>query len=245
MEKRIKVLEDLGFSKNEAIVYLTLLNLGSSTATVIADKSKLHRTTVYDVLDRLVEKGMVSYISKEDTKYFQASDPESLLGVLKKREDQLKSIIPELKLSDDLAESKDKAKIFEGVKGIKAITEDILVTCKEGDEVFTFGNPKNTSELMKSFVDLYHKRRIAKGIKQIHIYNENAKERIRVLQKMDLTDAAYLPKEYDSPAATTVYGDKVAFFVWGDNPLAILIESKVVAESYRNYFKLLWGMVKK
>lgn len=245
MEKRIKVLEDLGFSKNEAIVYLTLINLGSSTATAIADKSKLHRTTVYDVLDRLVEKGMTSYISKEDTKYFQASDPESLLGILKKREDQLKSIIPELKLSDDMAVSKDKAKIFEGIKGIKAITEDILVTCKEGDEVFTFGNPRETPNLMKSFIDLYHKRRIAKKITQIHIYNENAKERIEYLQKMEYTDAAFLPKEYDSPAATTVYGNKVAFFIWGDNPLAILIESKVVAESYRNYFKLLWKMVKK
>ncbi len=239
-ENLIIALEDAGLSRNEGAVYLALLEIGSSTATQITKLSKLHRTNVYDSLERLLKKGLVSYVTKGDTKYFQANNPESLLSLVRQKEDKLKDIIPRLKLADGLAESKDSVKILEGVQGIRAITEDILVVVPVGGEVLTFGNPRNTSELMKSFIDFYHKRRIAKKISQIHIYNENAKERIKYLDNMAYTRAAYLPKEYDSPAATTIYGDKVAFYIWSEPPLGILIESKRMADSYRNYFRLLW-----
>ncbi|MBS1266737.1 MAG: HTH-type sugar sensing transcriptional regulator TrmBL1 [Candidatus Woesearchaeota archaeon] len=245
MEELLKILENIGFSKNEAKVYLTLNNIGSSTASTIADSSKIHRTTVYDALDRLMQKGVVSHIEKNNVKYFQASNPESLIGIVKQKQEKLKQIIPQLKLSDNLAKSKDKAMVFEGIAGIKSITEDILISCKENDKVLTFGNPKNTPDLMKNFIKIYHKRRIAKKIEQIHIYNADAKQRLEHLRSMPYTDAGYLPKEYDSPAATTVYANKVAFFIWSKPPLAILIESERMAESYRKYFKLLWSLAKK
>jgi len=245
MEERIKVLEELGLSRNEAIVYLTLLDLGSSTATKIADKSKFHRTTVYDALDRLTKKGLVNHIQKKETKYFEACDPENLMAILKQKEDLLTEIIPQLKLSKRLAESKDNAHIYEGIQGIRAIVFDIVDSLKEGDQVVAFGIPKDTHVKMRGFVDLYHKRRIEKKIKMIHLYNENARERIAHLKSLPYTDAGYLPKEYDSPASTTVYDNKVAFYIWSDPPLGILIESKRMADSYKRYFKLLWSLAEK
>ena len=98
---------------------------------------------------------------------------------------------------------------------------------------------------MKSFIDFYHKRRIGRRVVQKHIYNENAKERIAFLNAMPYTMAAYLPKEYDAPAATTVAGNKVAFYIWSEPPLGIVITSSRMAESYRNYFELLWKLTVK
>ena len=83
------------------------------------------------------------------------------------------------------------------------------------------------------------------GVRQDHIYNENAKERIKYLNKMKLTTAQYLPKEYDSPATTTIYGNKVVFWIWSDEPLTLMIESQRMAEAYRKYFKLLLNLSKK
>lgn len=240
-----KVLEELGFSRNEAKVYLALLELGSATATKISDKSKIHRTTVYDCLERLVKKGFASYIIKEDKKCFKATNPENLFGIIREKEELLKSIIPELRLSKRLAPEEVKASIYEGMSGIKAITEDILATLKEGEKVITFGNPKDTNIKLKSFVEIYHKRRIAKKITQIHIYNEDANERIAHLKKLPYTEAGFLPKKYDSPAATTVYDNKVAFFIWSEKPFAILIESEKMASAYRRYAELLWEMAEK
>lgn len=240
-----KVLEELGFSRNEAKIYLALLDLGSATATKISDKSRIHRTTVYDCLERLVKKGLASYIMKEDKKCFKAANPENLFGIIREKEELLKSVIPELKLSKRLAPEKLKASVYEGVNGIKAITEDVLATMKEGERVITFGNPKDTHIKMKSFVNIYHKRRIAKKVTQIHIYNEDAKERIAHLKKLPYTDAGFLPKKYDSPAATTIYNNKVAFFIWSEKPFGILVESEKMASAYRKYAELLWEMAEK
>ena len=245
-EQLIPALEEVGLSRNEAIVYLSLLDIGESTATKIADVSKLHRTNVYDSLERLMLKGFVSHITKDKTKLFTAANPASLFENLRKKEEDFKAILPQLKAAKDLIPSKDSAVVYEGVAGIKAITEDILDSVPKGGTVVTFGVPKNTPDLMSSFLASYHRRRIQKKITMLHLYNENASERIAYLNSMPYTEARYLPKEYDSPAAvTTIYGSKVAFFIWAKEPVGILIDSSRMAESYMKYFELLWKMSNK
>lgn len=245
MGKDEELLEDVGFSKNEAKVFLALLELGSTTIHDIYKKSKVHRTNVYDALEGLIKKGMVNYIVKDDKKFYSACDPELLLNILKEKEIKLKEALPRLKLAKQLLGKRDNARILEGIIGIKATTNDILNDLKEGDEILTFGIPKDVSVKMKNFIPLYHKRRIEMKIKQRHIYNENAKGRIEYLNSLPYTEATYLPKEYDSPSTTTIYGNKVAFWIWSDEPLTIIIESERMAESYRRYFELLWKIAKK
>ncbi|MEM2121968.1 MAG: helix-turn-helix domain-containing protein [Candidatus Woesearchaeota archaeon] len=238
------VLEGLGFSKNEVKVYISLLEIGSGTAGMIADKSKIHRTNVYEALNRLIKKGVVSYIIKNDVKYFEANDPNSLMQLMREKEEKLNQIIPELSIKKRLSQKKDVAHLMEGIQGVKAVTEDILKCVENNGFVLTFGCPKDISKRMKSFIDSYHRRRIAKKITQIHIYNENAKERIAYLNKLPYTKADYLPKEYNSPATTTIYDNKVSFWIWDEVPLVILIESKKMADAYRKYFWLLWSLTK-
>jgi sugar-specific transcriptional regulator TrmB len=245
MEHDADVLEEIGFSKNEAKVFLALLDLGSTTIHDIYKRSKVHRTNVYDALEGLIKKGMVTYIVKDNKKYYSAADPENLTNILKEKEAHLLESLPRFKLAKNMSVSKDSAQILEGIAGIKATTNDILNSLKEGDVILTFGIPQDVSVKMKNFIPLYHKRRIEMKIRQKHIYNENAKERIEYLNSLPYTEAAYLPKEYDSPATTTIYGNKVAFWIWSDEPLTIIIESDRMAESYRKYFELLLKIAKK
>lgn len=246
MEDKLKVLEEIGLSKNEAIVYITLLDLGSATATKIADKSKLHRTTVYDVLDRLVEKGMASHILKKETKYFEAAEPESLLGILKQREENLLKVLPQLKLSNKMSESKAKATIFEGLAGVKTTMRQNLETLKDGDTFYVFGVPKNVTDLVgRPFLDWFHKKRIEKKVTMWHIYNEDAGERMKYMNSLPYTKARYFPPEYSNPVVTRIHGNKVVFVVWDENPMAVEIDDKRMADAYRKYFKLLWGLAKK
>ena len=53
------VLKQLGFQKKEIDVYLATLQLGMAPISVIAARSKLKRTTVYDVMKKLAERGIV------------------------------------------------------------------------------------------------------------------------------------------------------------------------------------------
>ncbi|QQG39052.1 MAG: hypothetical protein HYS32_01160 [Candidatus Woesearchaeota archaeon] len=237
-----KELEYLGLTKNEVKVYLTLLKSGPSTAVDISKKGKMHRTNTYDSLTSLSDKGLVTYVLKGKVKYFQASDPRKIKVLLDEKEEAYKQILPELNSIKKIEATHEKVHIYEGVLGIKAVTDDIL---SEGKEVYTFGVPRDVSEKMKSFVGIYHKRRIKAKMRQYHIYNQDARERIKFLNSLPYTKAAYLPKDYDSPVTTTVYAGKVAFFIWSEPPFGILIESKRMAKSYKNYFDILWKFAKK
>lgn len=234
------ILLELGFSKNEAKVYTALLRLGSSTATEISKQSKLHRTNVYDALERLVEKGLVSHILKDEIKYFEAADPETLMGILKEKEIQLREILPRLLLDKKLA-TKTKAHISEGLSAVKAVLNNFLEYKKP---ILVYGIPKEAIGLMHSFIIHYHKRRIEKKIPMKHIYNVDAQDRIEYLNTLPYTEAKYLPKEYNSPVSTNVCGAEVVLILWSKVPLVIQIESKEIADSYEKYFELLWGIAK-
>ena len=91
-----EVLEQLGLTEAESKVYLALLELGSSQAGKITSKTGIHRRTVYDSIERLIEKGLVSFISQNNIKFFESVDPQQLLEILKEKQDNLKQILPQL-----------------------------------------------------------------------------------------------------------------------------------------------------
>ena len=237
-----EALEKFGLSSNEAKVYTALLKNGLSTVGVIADKSKVHRTNVYDVIERLVEKGLVSYIMKDGVKGYEATEPENLMILLKEKEMELQKILPSLMLDKKLAEKKSEVHVYEGVSAVKMMMSHFL---EKKQPRWTYGVPKDAVEHMKEFMAHYHGKRIKMGLPMRHIYNEDAKERMAYLNGMELTEARYLPKEFNSPVSTSICGDEVVFILWGKNPLVIQIINEGLAESYKKYFEVLWGIAKK
>ena len=92
------ILVDLGLSKNETKSYIALLELGIAATGQVAEKSKLHRASAYDALERLQAKGLVSFHLRQSIKYYEAMDPKNLLHLLKTKEQQLEEIMPQLQL---------------------------------------------------------------------------------------------------------------------------------------------------
>ena len=93
---------------------------------------------------------------------------------------------------------------------------------------------------MKHFIPGYHKRRQAKKIVMKHIYNYKAQDRIQYLNTLDLTEARYLPEEFDSQVSTIICGDEAVFTLWSPNVWSIRIKNQEIADSYKKYFYLLW-----
>ena len=57
----------VGLTDGESKVYLALSQLGSSTVGPIVKKSGIAYSNIYDVLDRLTKKGIVSFVIKSKT----------------------------------------------------------------------------------------------------------------------------------------------------------------------------------
>jgi len=234
----LKIVEQLGLTKIEADVYWALLQLGPSLATAVSRKAGTHRRSVYDALDRLIEKGLVSYIISNNKRLYQASNPEKLLDFVREKEEMLGEVLPELKAQYDFSKEKEETNFYKGKEGIKYIFEDMI---KENDEVFVIGANTGAGEIIKYYFPKYDKKRVEEKIKAKLLFEESAKP----VKGIPLADIKYLPKGYGGNAAINIYKDKVAIILWSEKPIAILIKNNEIAKSYKAYFSLLWQMGKK
>ena len=241
-DERTSVLMELGLSQNEAKVYNALVELGASTATKISEKSRVHRTNVYEALDRLKKKSLVACVTKAKTTLFEATDPATLSIMLKEKEAKLNAVLPQFKLAQQLSRKKDSVHMGEGLIAVKNAYNSTL---EKKQPIYTMGSPKAASDVAKHFLNKFHKQRIAQKIPMYHIYNADAKERINTIKKWPYTYVRVLPAKFNSPVSTGICGDEVTLKFWDKKDgTAITIRSEKVAKSYKNYFDLLWEMAK-
>lgn len=234
-------LEQLGLTKIEATVYLALLKLGSTTTGPLVKKTELHRATVYDVLKRLMEKGLATFIVKEKTKYFRISSPEHLFDLIEEQKQELerkeqiaKTTVRELQKIQRQVKINENASIFQGKKGVKTIFEDIL----KYKEYYVFASESKFRDMFGNYYYLFQRKKKQRKIKAKLLIDESLKGSDYI--KSIYADIRFLAKESKYPADTFIYGDKVALLIFTEYPTAFLIESKAVADSFKNYFELLW-----
>jgi len=231
-------LEELGLSKNEAKVYIALLQQGASSGGAIADATGIHRPNVYEALERLAMKGLARFVILEGVKKYDAAPPTALHDLVARKEDIVQSILPDLTSLHHLATNKNPVTLYEGVSSIKSMLYDFL-TYK--DEITVTQVPARAPELMKYFINAFHTERLKLKIPMRHIYDEDAKERIAFLNSLPYTGARYLPAKFSAPNSTLVCGDSVVIVLWNVQPLLFIrIRNQELAMAYKNYFEILW-----
>jgi len=238
----MKVLTQVGLTENESKVYLALLQLGKANIGKIAEKSRVHRTNIYETIKGLEKKGLVNLLEVEGVKSYEAVDPENLMDLVTKKEEKLKAIIPQLKLSRKLAPQKSEVHVYEGLEAFKSLLNHFLDL---GKPRLVIGGPPGALRLLGDFLKTYHEKRVDLKVPIRQIYNFESMERAKYLDSLPFTDVRCLPEEYDSPVSTTICGDEVAMSYWKGIPIFIHIVKKEIADSYRSYFELLWNKAKK
>lgn len=235
MEARLReILENVGLTQAESKIYMMLLKSGSSLAGDVTKKTGLHRRTVYDVLRRLIEKGLAGYIVKNNRYYFESVKPDHLKDYIKEKENLIDEAIPLLKKLDEIPKKREKAKFFTGKYGLKTVFEDQI---HEKKPIFIIGASPDAYEIFKYYFKWFDKRRKKNKIHVKAIFSSSVRQK---LKKIPLAQIRFLSQQYLGLAAVNVYGNKVSLILWSEESFAILIENKDISESYRKFFELLW-----
>ncbi|MBS3167954.1 hypothetical protein J4216_02435 [Candidatus Woesearchaeota archaeon] len=248
-----KILEEIGLTPGEIKVYLALIGLGETTTGPIVDEARVSISKVYSILERLSKKGLVSHVVKNNVKYFKAADPNRLLIYLqekeehlKKQEQELKKFIPELELKQNSAVTQETAQVFDELRGIQTARERTLKIMKKGDEMWIIGIARTPYDKLTAYFKDYHERRFRKGIKCKYLYNEYAKNPFgQEASKFPLSEVKYMPEEMITHAWMEIYADTVTIGINFKKTFSIVIQNQDVADSFRNYAKLLWSIAKK
>jgi len=236
-EETKRVLESIGLHKNEVEIYLDLIMAGESGVLDISKRTKTHRTNVYDTVEKLIKKGLVREVIKENRRAFSPISPKDLLNYVKQKEYQLQKIIPKIEEVHNKPKPKSRVMMLQGIQAIRATINSLLDI---EQPVCTYGIPKEAVETLGGFILDYHKKRVAKKIPQKHIYNLDARKRIKELNSQEYTEARFLPSLYNTKVNTTICGDKVILFQWEDPFITIIIENSSIAQAYKKYFDILW-----
>ncbi len=230
-----EILKETGLQEGEITVYLALLKLKDSTATQITQYTGLHRSHIYDLIEKLREKGLVSFVIKNNVKYFRASSPTRILDYIKEKEVKIEKILPELISLSKEKEEEIRVEIYKGKEGIKTILNDLL---KKGEDYILFGHLK-FEEILPIYIEQFVRLADKKKIKERAILEKG----IKIIQTKR-HEYKHISKEYLFPNANIVYGNKVAIVIWQKPYYVLLIENKDLAQSYKTHFNLLWKIAK-
>jgi sugar-specific transcriptional regulator TrmB len=243
-----EVLKSLGLTNSQIRVYKALTELGSAPAAVIAQRAKVYRTNLYDILEQLRKKGLVTSNVHNKTLFFSITEPRNLLTLmeeqkasLRKTEADLHECVKSLKRAPVILNRKNIV-VYQDREGLQYFYEQLVDMAQSHDEVLVIGSSATIFDAFN-----YYILNLSKRIREINVRGRmiankeiirNAiMQRTMGLVKMKLRS---LPKGYVSPAAIFIFKDTVGFCNFMENPFVIMVDDKNFAHSYKKHFNDLW-----
>lgn len=235
-----KIIEKLGYSKKEAKIYLTSLQLGACTISNLAKTTGIPRTSIQVIVERLHDDGLMNFFIQRQHKCWSAENPEKLLVRLKENETSLRTILPRLtNIKNKTNKCKLTVKIFTNLNYMRLIHEDIIstkhhlcgiITCDEWLELEGNRDGDFTETRIKNFLN--SQLIVIKTSRSIKLKEENKKE---------LQHIKFLPASFLAENTILIYGNKVAFISINKKlPTAVLVEAPDVHDMMLMFFKDLW-----
>ncbi|MBI2044887.1 ArsR family transcriptional regulator [Candidatus Pacearchaeota archaeon] len=232
-----KILEEAGLSRGEAEIYLILLKIGEATASQIAKHTKIARPNVYDYLNKLRKKELISFINKNNKTHYIPSDPEKIVDYMDEKKERILNNLDSLLNIYQSKKEMPLVEVYEGVEGFKTLMNDII---KVGQNFVGWGGSDKVRNYLPDYVvDRYLLLRKKNNIKGKMLYVEQESP-----LKTELTSFKKIPTEFASPSTTLIYGDRVASMIYTLIPVIIIIKSRELSNSYKKHFELLWKRAK-
>jgi len=238
-QKIEKILRELGFSKNEAKVYLAVLRLGVANITEIARESSIIRTALYIYVDKLLKQDLLQKTFKGKRIYYIPQNPKKILTILEKRKRKAKEILPLLVDLHNTSSKKPTVKFYEGKEGMRSIYREMTKTPKRlwsifsADRYYTVFSEKDGGEFLKN---------IYESGGELRDLVENTKEGKRYVENGivdNIGKSKLLPKDFLFDVDLLVSGDKIAMISL-INLIGVVIENKEMAKLQRNFLKFIW-----
>jgi sugar-specific transcriptional regulator TrmB len=242
----ISILEDIGLSRSQIQVYLSLNEIGSTSSGRIIRKTNLQNSVVYNALNQLIEKGLVSFSFKGKRKIFCATNPENLITFIEDKKEKIKSLVNNLKKKE--SPFKQESQLFIGWKGVYNAFNTILKVLPKGSEYIGFAAAleEQYSKESQRFFQEFQKKRANMKYNIKLIANESAREQIDTFGYYSkFGKPKYRFVNGFAPVGLIIFGTNILQVAFDKNPIAVIINSKEMAESYRKFFYNMWKISKK
>ncbi len=243
---QISELKKIGFNKNEAKFYLNALEFGPASIAHLSQKSGIQRSTIYEFIQNMIDKNLIIKTISGKRFLYDAVSPENLSSLIERQKQILNRLMPELLSMAEKSIEKPKFRLYEGIKGIKLALDDTL-NQEQNSEILYFASYLEAKKtLSPTFMKKYLKKRLSKNItakgiipdeKEFKIFQKNNKKELR--------ESIVIPlKKFPIKNEIFIYKNKISIISYGQEKVALIIESKQIADSQKAIFDLLWSSLK-
>lgn len=233
-----KTLQKLGLTEKQATVYLACLEIGNGSAQRIAEHSNVPKSTVYDILDQLIKKRLVTVYLKKTRKRYSPVNPAIFQKRVEKQHTLLENLLPELEALYSEVSQKPRVQYLEGKTGVRTVLKEML---KEASEIFCIASPDIMFNKLSEYFPDFALKRAKKKIPISVIVSDSPLARQR--QAKGLTELRKVKIiKTDRPFETVIYiwKNKVCTISLGTDLMVLIVENKEHFRTFKSIFNLLW-----
>lgn len=240
----LKIQECTSLDEKQVLTYMTVFEMGEVGIGPLAEELQLHKQSLYNILEQLEEKELVTVKIKNGRKYFRAVNPEKIIQEQQKKLLQLEHIVPELQLLEGAKKYVSDIEVYSGVTAFQHFHEQQLKRMvKESSlDVIGAGGDDFLSVMKRgSFFRRYENVRIDRKVSHRLLMYADQKNVDPLYINRKYVIAKFLPLTLGQPPmATQIWPDSVALLMFGTDPQIVHIRSQKIRDGFVAYFRALW-----
>lgn len=241
-------LKTLNLSDKEIQTYLACLELGECTVQELAEKSGVKRTSIYNFLDNLKSRGLISEAKKDFKNILIAEDPHTLIEnqkkIIREKENQINSleeILPQLMATFNKPGSKAKIQYFQGMKGLRKLYNDTLIP---NSTLYGWIDIDPVVEVMGDWIWTYLKKRIEINMNYKVIAKAGKWQKGTKVNNSTQLRETKIVKDIQFDTEIDIYANKVSIYSFKPPYSGIIIEDIAIHNTMKSIWQLLWNNLK-
>ena len=244
-----KLLESIGLTHNEAVAYIALSKIGLSKTGKLLKESALNTGKIYEILDSLRRKGLVSETTIDNVKHYAAAPPDRLIDYINKKKNELekeekvaKSLIPEIEKIRQSTLEPSRIVVYTGFNGFKTAVWEATKTLKPKEEVLAMGVRASKGPEFNREWTKWAEKTLPKNHERVIFSDKGAFYNYKLKSKY--SQIRFL--ESSTPNAMTIFGDHTMIILQYDEPVRVIfIHDKTTVKTFIAIFEILWKVAKK
>jgi len=243
MNNVMEIVEYFGFSDKESKVYLAALRLGEATISVLAEESKVKRTTIYDILDNLIKKTALITVKRGKQTIYIPTPPRHLLQLARRSLDRVEDNIDKLESHHYSKFKKPSIYFLYGVSGFKQIWNMIISKETKEYKIITDGHLFDEYITQKYLLEEIIEKKKKFKIKSKQLITDSAlSKNIIARDEVEQRKTKILPPDTQINYTTVITKNFVAFMSQPHDNFLFVVESSSFAKSQEQIFEVMWDL---
>jgi sugar-specific transcriptional regulator TrmB len=250
MTSKIKPLLSLfGLKDIEMEIFEKIFSNGFINAADLARQSNITRTSVYDYLERLRQKGLIIQTFRGGVRMYSVELPEKLQLLLEEQENNIAAARESLvTLKENYGKKhtnlRPRIQLFEGREELQQMMKDLLLY--QDITVRVYWPILDIIKLLTpSFLNEFNKKRIASNIILKTIWPRTQVPSLKQypflkISNKEKREVRLAPEKIDFSLGYAIYENTVRFISSSKESFGFLITSKELANTMQGQFDIVW-----